>query len=81
MAIETYHGLGLMTATRDSIPRLKSFTSEESTDCVDGVGFKVLKYPGKMVTNEIGNLLFVSDSGHHRILVINLSSGQVEKVS
>ncbi len=69
-----------MTATRDSIPRLKSFTSEDSTDCVDGGGAKIIKYPGKIVTDDTGNRLFVSDSGHHRILVINLSSGQVEKV-
>ena len=81
MAFETFQELGLMTATRDSIPRLRSFTSEESTDCVDGGGTKTLKYPGKIVNDDIGNRLFVSDSGHHRILVVNSSSGQVEKVS
>ncbi len=74
--METFRNLGLMTATRDSVPRLRS--DSDSADCVDGRS-KILKYPGKVSTDETGNRLFVSDSGHHRVLVVGLKSGSVEQ--
>jgi hypothetical protein len=67
VAIQTYRQLGMMTATAESIPRLKSDTP--SSDCVDG-GSKVFKFPGKVSTDETGDKIFVSDSGHHRVPIL-----------
>lgn len=73
--MDTFRGLGLLTATPDSIPRLKPESA--SFDSVDGQN-AVLKYPGKIATDETGSRLFISDSGHHRVVVARSDSGKVE---
>jgi virulence-associated protein VagC len=78
VALETYRGLGLLTASPDSLPRLKTEPDDDS-DFVDGRSH-VLKYPGKIELDETGNRIFISDSGHHRIVVARPDSGDVEVV-
>ena len=40
----------------------------------------VLSFPGKVLAEECTQRLFVADSNHHRILVISLTEGTVQKV-
>lgn len=77
VAVEKYRDLGLLTATSDSIPRLKS--EFDATDVVDGRN-RVLKYPGKLCTDNTGERIFISDSGHHRIVVVKSDCGEVETI-
>lgn len=67
----------MLTATPESVPRLKSEPGD--FDSVDGRS-SVLKYPGKISTDETGSRLFVSDSGHHRVVVVRSDTGEVEVV-
>lgn len=41
----------------------------------DGLG-EGLKYPGKVCFDDAGERLFVSDSSHHRVLVVQWRTGQ-----
>ncbi len=45
-------------------------------------GFRtgLLRYPGKAISSPDGRLLFVSDSGNHRVVVADAASGQVVDV-
>lgn len=74
VALETFRDMKLLTASKDSVPRL---LSEDHIDSVDGRGNRILKYPGKVAFDEIGQRLFVSDSGHHRVIVVNPLTGKM----
>lgn len=41
-----------------------------------GVAKSPLRYPGKVAVDEEGRRLFIADSGHHRIVVVDLASGK-----
>lgn len=39
-----------------------------------------LSFPGKLCVKKSGDKLAISDTGHHRILIVDTSSGMVETV-
>jgi hypothetical protein len=67
----------MLTATIDSIPTLRT-----EQDCVDGRTkiSKFLKFPQKIASDCTGRLLFIADSGHHRIVVLNLATRRIEYI-
>lgn len=46
----------------------------------EGAPASPLSFPGKVLADEAGGRLFISDSGHNRIVVISLSDGTLEEV-
>ena len=80
VAFETFRGLGMLTATADSIPRIR--TEQDSWDCVDGRTkiSKFLKFPAKIATDVTGRFLYIADCGHHRIVVVDIASRKVEQI-
>lgn len=63
---EYYEKEGVLDFTPLSLPRESA--SEPSS---------VLSFPGKVFADAEGDRLFIADSGHHRVVVVSLSTGAV----
>lgn len=46
----------------------------------EGIPETVLSFPGKVLADEEGGRLFISDAGHHRIVVADIASGKARLV-
>lgn len=64
---------GLVEEFDEVIDRSPIDLTLEST----GIPATVLAYPGKVLADERGDRLFISDTNHHRVLVVRISDGQV----
>ncbi len=51
-----------------------NFTLEQET-----AGSQILSYPGKILAGVASNRLFISDQNHNRVVVANISSGEVSE--
>lgn len=43
----------------------------------EGLPATVLSFPGKVLADETGDRLFISDTNHHRVLQVRISDGQI----
>ena len=82
-------GEGNYKVVRDAIEKLIKYHSRKKTLDRSPLHFELetfatkptpLRYPGKVIADPTKNRLFVADSGHHRIIVADLTTGKLQKI-